>query len=279
MATSRSVARRTMAATVSPLQCVAVRSRARRSTTVTLSRLVCRSTWERHGYSFSAQCPRTRRSRVRLIRIENGRTRIATGSSARRGQMRGCAALPRAIARATSGRARRDPLSSRGSAGLPVATPRTTPPCAPVHPSTSVRACQPSVRCGARGVEAATRLAVRLARVPAHPAREPAPVRDPCRPVADRDLAARAPDSPAASVEPLEREHHASAASCDVEELAGRLPGAPHLDLGVAASRRPRRTCGSAPGSRASWPGRSCRAGRRGSPAARSTEAKPNSCR
>ena len=55
--------------------------------------------------------------------------------------------------------------------------------------------------------------------------------------------------------------------SRDVQELARRWAGAP-AGNGVGRRSAPRRTCGSAPGSRASLPGRSCRRGRKDSPAA-----------
>ena len=133
--------------------------------------------------------------------------------------------------------------------------------------SNEVRGLEAEALARARDVEAPARLAVRLAGVPDEAARRSRSARAiSVGQVADRDLVAAAEVHRVARVVALGGEHDPLGGVLDVEELARRRAVAPQHDLGVAALARARRTCGSSPGSRATCAGRSCRAGRTGSP-------------
>ena len=94
---------------------------------------------------------------------------------------------------------------------------------------------------------------------------KPTASRDELGGLADRGLDARAEVDRLRAVVALGREDEAVDAVVDVEELARRRAVAPEHDL---VGPGPRSSSGSAPGSRATSRGRSCRPARRGSPAA-----------
>ncbi len=116
--------------------------------------------------------------------------------------------------------------------------------------SNGTSASKPNAGGRPAGVDAAAGLTVGLGRVPADLAVEPGGVGDELDQVPDRQLLVGAEVDRLGAVVALGRQHDALGGVVDVEELAARRPGAPHLDVVVAGLDRVDALLDRAPGSR-----------------------------